>query len=96
VSVPARFLHISFHWANADKDDKVQPILNSALDWARYAPHCWVLWSGRDVDEWLKYLKPQLAPNDHVFIWQIDLTNPGITYTGWADKWFWEWVQKPR
>lgn len=96
MSVPARFLHVSFKWGETDKDAVVHEVLKTALDWAKYAPHCWILWSTREVEEWLKYLRPHLGTKDNVFIWQVDLSNAGATYTGMAEKWFWDWIRKPR
>lgn len=96
MTVPARFLHVTFKWGGTPKISELQPVFNTALDWARYTPNCWILWSNTEVDKWNGYIKPHLSPQDSVFICEIDLKAASQTFTGWWDKWLWDWIQKQR
>ena len=41
-----RFLHISFDFADADPQvEKLQPVFDKAIDWLRYMPTCWIVWT---------------------------------------------------
>lgn len=96
MSVPARFLHVTVKWGGTPNTKEIQKVIDTSLDWAKYAPNCWVLWSTREVREWLGYIKPHLSSNDSVFVFEINLSEPGRTYAGLWDKWFWDWVQRKR
>lgn len=90
----ARFLHIGFFWSGPPKIAPLEVVFNDALDWARYTQYNWVLWTTTDPATWLARIRPHLGPQDNVVICHVDLSSTPLTYTGWADKWFWEWIQK--
>lgn len=89
----ARFYHIAFNWDGVPKVKELEePVFNKALDWARYAANCWIVWSTTDPQGWLTRIKPHMGPGDHVFICELDVTNR----QGWLPKWMWGWLKKPR
>jgi hypothetical protein len=94
--VGARFVHFGFHWSGVPKVNELEPIFNLALDWARYAPNSWILWTNTDLETWLGRIKPLLGEGDHVFIGEMNLASTPANYTGWAENWLWDWIQKHR
>jgi hypothetical protein len=92
----ARYLIFAFTWSGPSKIDEIKPLFDKALDWFRYAPNGWILWTNTDVNEWFKRIQPYLGPNDHLLIVEADFSEAGKTYTGWQQKWVWDWVQKHR
>ncbi len=94
--VRGRFLHFGFTWSSPPKTTSLEPIFDSALDWIRYSPNCWILWTTTDVNAWNMRLKPHLKAQDMVIIAEINFAEAGKTFTGMQEKWVWEWVQKKR
>jgi hypothetical protein len=88
-----RFLHIGFMWSSVlPKTKELEPVFGKALDWLRYAPNCWIVWTTSLPEVWYQRLKPHLGTSDQVFICQIDATQR----SGWLSKWIWEWLNKAR
>jgi hypothetical protein len=95
--VRGRFLHIGFTWAKAEpKITELKPIFDNALDWARYAPNSWVLWTTTEPGDWLARINPHLGEGDHVFICELNAASTPENFTGIQPKWFWTWLQKDR
>ena len=88
----ARFVHISFNFNGATKIDELLPAFNHALDWVRYAPNCWIVWTSSSTEKWSARLKPHLTDKDHMFIVPIELRES----SGWLPQWVWDWLTKER
>lgn len=86
------FLHIGFNWNETPKIKEIKPIFDKALDWVRYAPNCWLVWTSSTPQVWYERLMPYLGENDHVFICAVDIS----LRQGWLPKWIWEWIRKER
>ena len=54
--MPARF-----GWKGPVKMKELEPVFNKALDWMRYAPNCWILWTTTPAEDWVGRLKPYLV-----------------------------------
>jgi len=87
-----QYIHISFNWSGKTKAKELEPTFNSALDWIRYAPNCWIVWTSSDADKWFSRLKPHLGPQDNMLICQIDPDD----CQGWLEQWVWDWLNKKR
>lgn len=87
-----RFLHIAFNWSGDPKIAEIKPMFDKALDWTRYAPNCWIVWTSSDPARWYARLKPFLGTNDHMFICALDMTSR----RGWLPKSTWKWITKKR
>ena len=88
-----QFLHISFEFADGDpKIKELKPVFDKALDWYRYVPNCWIIWTARSATHWYERLKPYLSDGDHVFIVRLDISER----QGWLSKSFWEWLREDR
>ncbi len=88
----AKFVHISFNFDGVTKIEESLPAFNLALDWARYAPNCWIVWTTSSAEKWCTRLKPYLTDNDHMLIATLDLQD----YNGWLPQWVWDWITKER
>lgn len=86
------FLHIGFNWVGAPKIDELESVFNLAVDWVRYAPDCWIVWTSSSPQKWYARLKPHLEPGDNVFICELRIENR----SGWLPKWVWKWINKDR
>jgi hypothetical protein len=65
-----------------------------ATQWARYAPNCWLLWTGQTIEEWARRisLTPGLPENYGALILTVDRgieQRGGLTY-----DYIWEWFKK--
>jgi hypothetical protein len=91
--VAATFLHVGFNFE--ERPEKVKgliPIFNEAIDWVRYAPNSWILWTDKTPLEWYNLLKPHVHRDDSIFICVIDIKQR----SGWLPKVIWDWINKPR
>jgi hypothetical protein len=89
---PAKFLHVSFNWGAFPKVEELEPVFALALDWVRYAPNCWIVWTTTDAEGWYNRLVRHITTDDRVFICELNMINK----QGWMDKWIWEWMNKPK
>lgn len=85
-----QFLHIAFKWSGQPKIKELEPVFNKAVDWLRYAPNCWIVWTSSDVQKWKERLKPCLGEHDYMFICELNINNR----QGWLPLWMWSWINK--
>lgn len=91
----SQFLHIAFNWRSTlptPTKTWEEKVFANALDWMRYAPNCWIVYTSSDTNKWMERIKPYLKNEDYVFISKIELANK----QGWLPKWCWEWLDKKR
>lgn len=89
----ARFLVVTFNYGGDDNAVlKVQPTVESALDWYRWSEHTWILWTNRTADEWQALVREKMSDNTTFLFCALD-----VSYRqGWAKKDFWDWLNKSR
>lgn len=88
-----QFLIITFRFADGtSKIKELKPIFNMALDWFRYAPTCWVVWTSSSAERWYERLRPHISDEDTMFIGKLDDSET----QGWVSKSLWDWFQKER
>ena len=91
--MPKQFLHVSFQFVDGQsRRDKLEPIFNKALDWFRYTPTSWILWTSRSAEHWYERVRPLLSDDDTVFIVKLDISER----QGWVSKRFWDWLNQDR
>lgn len=90
--VTPKFIHIGFNWNGVPKINELLPVFNQALDWIRYAPNCWIVWTTTDTLGWHNRIVPLITQADRVFICELNISNK----QGWMDKFAWDWFNKPR
>ena len=90
-----KFLHLGINFSVGTSLDKaaIETKLNKAKDWLRYAPNCWIIYTGQPANIWYKRLKelPELEDKTF-FVCEINLDNRA----GWLQKSAWEWLKKQR
>ena len=72
--------------------EAIKPVFDTALDWVRYAPNCWILWTTTDIDGWYRRIKPHLGASDQVLTCEVNLANR----QGWVKPVIWNWITRPR
>lgn len=85
------FLHVGFN-ASEPRIDEWIVVFNKAADWLRYAPNCWILYTGGSPETWFDRIKPHLKEKERVFICELNLSNR----QGWLAESTWKWIQKNR
>lgn len=85
------YLHIAFNWRTGVKVKELEPTFNRAIDWARYAPNCWVIKTRKSSKLWYGRLEKYLEPGDTVLICKLDVTEKW----GKLPKWAWDWLNEP-
>jgi hypothetical protein len=95
--MPYRFFHLGVDFKektpSSDYLNQIEVVLNSAKDWYRYAPNCWIIYTGRTPKVWHERLKaiPWMI-NQRYLIVQIDVAER----SGWLAKDTWDWIKKDR
>lgn len=89
----AKFIHVAFYWSGAPKTTELEgPVFNIAIDWLRYTPNCWVLYTTASADWWYERIRHHMTQPDRVFICELNIQNK----SGWLDNWVWTWINKSR
>ena len=86
------YLHISFKWSRPHDPKTLESMFNNALDWVRYAPNCWIVWTSNDAAAWYERVRHHMIKADNVFICKLDLSENN----GWLPKFVWDWLNKKR
>lgn len=96
-AMASRFLHLGINFKGIQPTssmiDEVETILNKAKDWFRYAPNCWLIYTGRDPKTWHERLKQiPWMPDQSYLICEVDISNK----SGWLARSAWDWINKDR
>jgi hypothetical protein len=86
----ASFLHIFVQPKAGVTEEMVKAKMNLAVDWYKYANHCWVVKTTSDVAKWQTRLKPLVEPDGTLLILTVDPT----MRQGWIARSFWDWLKK--
>lgn len=68
----------------------VDGVLGLYGEWMRFNPATWIVFSSKSSREISDHVARVLAPNDHVLVSKIDLSD----YWGQAPTWIWVWIQE--
>jgi hypothetical protein len=88
-----QFLHIAFKFA--DRNPRIEQLksqFDKAIDWYRYAPNCWIVWTSSTPEKWYERLKPYVRDDDYMLIVGLNIEER----QGWMGEDFWEWIEKKR
>jgi hypothetical protein len=89
----AKYLHVGFNFGSRPiPEEKLAVLFATSLDWVRYAPNCWILWTTTEPEEWYKYIKRDVHKDDTFFICELSITNR----QGWLPQKVWDWIYKDR
>jgi hypothetical protein len=88
-----KFLHISFNFRRrAAPTESIETQLEKALDWIRYMPTCYLLYTRTDAQTWYTRLRKVIDEDDHIFVVELNIENR----QGWLPKTVWEWIRQDR
>jgi hypothetical protein len=94
--VNARFVHVGFTMSGTAQVpvDALEKLFATALDWIRYDPHCWILYTSTELDTWRDRIRalPEIKPADGFLLLEVDAN----ARSGYMEKFAWEWLQKVR
>jgi hypothetical protein len=93
-NVPFLHLGVQFESSQAPNAKAIESLLNKAKDWYRYAPNCWIIYTGSNADTWSKRLRaiPGMENHSSFFICELNFSDR----SGWMQQGFWDWVGKHR
>ena len=87
-----KFIHVGFNFKSSPIPEvELEELFNTSLDWMRYAPNCWVLWTKAEPAEWHTSIKKK-CPGLTYFICELNMENR----QGWLSKTTWDWIKKDR
>jgi hypothetical protein len=95
--MPSKFLHLGISFRDKSPTPEVlkevENVLNKAKDWYRYAPNCWIIYTGQTPRNWHDRLKtiPWLAAQQYLIV-EINMNER----SGWLPKDTWNWITKDR
>jgi hypothetical protein len=90
-----KFLHIGINfWNRPTNAAELRPVLDKAIDWIRYAPNCWVVYTSSEPDVWYRRLKTVLHDHDSFLIYELNIANGFPIGAGFLPSSWWEWFQK--
>jgi hypothetical protein len=95
MSVPARFVHIGIAFSGEVPDlSKIEEVFQPALDWIRYGPQSWVLYTTTELDTWRDRLRacPVIKEADPFLLTEFKVGE----YSGYQRQAFWDWIHKSR
>jgi hypothetical protein len=88
-----KFFSVTFKFVTPRPAEEIlEAAFNSGLDWFKYAPNCWIIWTTSDAEKWYERLRPIIQEKDSLFIVAIRVEER----QGWMSAKFWEWLRKER
>ena len=82
-------LHIFIRPREGVTTAEIEQKLDLGLEWIRYAPGSYVVYTSKTPKDWQARLKPFVDPGGHLFILSIDPDE----FTGWMPKSIWTWMK---
>ncbi len=71
---------------------QVEKKFNMALDWFRFNPTFWIIYTSKDAETWNRRLSVFVRPGGTLFICKLDVSDR----KGLIPREFWEWLEKDR
>jgi hypothetical protein len=93
MSVPARFVHVGFNFGvNIPPVAEIAKIFESATDWVRYDPHCWILYTTTELETWRDRIRnsPAIKSGDSFFLCEFAKAKSD----GYQTQLVWDWFKK--
>jgi hypothetical protein len=91
--VRAKFIHVGLNFEGREAPLKLlSKTFDTALDWARYAPNCWILYTDVSLENWLNRIRKVVHKEDSVFLVELNLDNR----RGLLPREIWDWINKER
>jgi hypothetical protein len=88
-----QFLHITLKFADGGSHvSELKPVFNKSIEWFRYTPTSWIVWTSSSAEKWYERLRPHISDEDTMLVARIDTTE----IQGWVSKSLWDWLNKDR
>jgi hypothetical protein len=84
-----RFITVIFEFNGEPNYSDLNPIFDRALDWVRFTPNSWLLWTSSTPNQWYSRLKSQLREGDRFFICEVNMEQR----SGWMQRSFWDFIK---
>lgn len=84
-----RFLHLFLEFGDDRTEPDLRKTLDKALDWYKYGPNCWILWTSGSPDKWYVRLDKLIQKGDRVFICELNIRER----RGLMPRDFWEFIK---
>ena len=88
----ATFYHIYISSKPDVAASDVQAKMNLAIDWFRYDPKNWIVYTTSNANKWQLRLRPLADPGGQLFICRLDISDR----QGWMNPEFWKWLNEDR
>ncbi len=88
----SRFYHIYIKPKEGVTRGEIEKKLDIAIDWFRYDPKNWIIFTSSDEDKWFERLKSFVQNGGQLFICRFDISSRN----GWMSKEFWDWISNNR
>ncbi len=89
----SKFWMVTFNFGgDSNARERVKKTVEGAIDWYRYAPNAWILYSNRTPEQWYNLIQPKIGPNATFFLCELNIENR----QGWMKQDFWDWLDKER
>lgn len=93
------YIHISFSYPSSmdelEAAHRIQPIINTADDWLKYADNCWIIWTSQTPQQWYdKFAAVEELKMCSILIVKQNLSPENRA--GQLPQWVWDWIQKSR
>ena len=87
------YLHIGFNFSAPIDRSIINKEFDSARDWIRYSPDCWILYTALSPSRWRQRLLsvPEIKKHSF-FICKIDIDESD----GFLPNHVWKWIEKER
>ena len=85
----ARFLNVTFKFSGAPDEAKLKSKFDLAIDWIRYSPEGWLIWSNSSRKKWTERLKGAVRKGDDFFIVEVNIARRG----GVMPRAFWQFIR---
>jgi len=93
------FLHLAVRRQDSEAPDNkaIEAVLDKAKDWYRYAPNCWLIYTGRDAAWWYQKLSeiPGMKSDTTFLIGEMPIDQRNKR-AGWLSTSTWKWIKKYR
>jgi hypothetical protein len=90
--VKARFVHVGFRFTGPAPIEALKQTFDHALDWLRYSPNCWILYTSTEATTWRDRIRKVLRDADSFYLCEFDPKSA----TGYMHKFAWDWLKKHR
>ncbi|WP_168075015.1 hypothetical protein [Caulobacter sp. SSI4214] len=89
----AEFLLVTLNTRGGEIDEAMlHARFDKALDWIKYAPNCWILYTTKDSKTWYERVRKVVGERAHIFVVEVNLKHRA----GWLPKSVWAWIAKDR